>query len=121
VFKNITISKGDIATVDSKTNGGFTFQSHVNDPITFQKIHSKPWNFVVLQGQSQEPSFPYSQVNTSTLPYAVRLADSVYSNAPCINQNQEKVELFFNFSGVFLLSYEENGRNRFIKRMLKPF
>ncbi|MFM7682832.1 MAG: PKD domain-containing protein [Bacteroidota bacterium] len=83
VFKNITISKGDIATVDSKTNGGFTFQSHVNDPITFQKINSKPWDYVVLQGQSQEPSFPYGQVNTSTLPYAVQLADSVYSNAPC--------------------------------------
>lgn len=83
VFKNLTQSKGDIATVDSKTNGGFTFQSHVNDPVTFQKIHAKPWDFVVLQGQSQEPSFPYSQVNTSTLPYAVRLADSVYANAPC--------------------------------------
>ena len=83
VFKSIVQSKGDIATVDSKTNGGFTFQSHVNDPVTFQKIHSKPWDFVILQGQSQEPSFPYSQVNMSTLPYAVRLADSVYSNAPC--------------------------------------
>jgi PKD repeat protein len=83
VFKNIANSKGDIATVDSKTNGGFTFQSHVNDPITFQKIHSKTWDYVVLQGQSQEPSFPYNQVNTSTLPYAVQLADSVYANAPC--------------------------------------
>jgi hypothetical protein len=83
VFKNIANSKGDIATVDSKTNGGFTFQSHVNDPITFQKIHAKPWDYVVLQGQSQEPSFPYNQVNSSTLPYAVQLADSVYANAPC--------------------------------------
>ena len=83
VFKNLTQSKGDIATVDSKTNGGFTFQSHVNDLVTFQKIHSKPWDFVVLQGQSQEPSFPYGQVNSSTLPYAVRLSDSVYANAPC--------------------------------------
>ena len=83
VFRNLTQSKGDIATVDSKTNGGFTFQSHVNDLVTFQKIHSKLWDFVIIQGQSQEPSFPYSQVNTSTLPYAVRLADSVYANAPC--------------------------------------
>jgi hypothetical protein len=83
VFKNITNSKGDIVTVDSKTNGGFTFQSHVNDPVTFQKINSKPWDYVVLQGQSQEPSFPYGQVNSATLPYAVQLADSVYANAPC--------------------------------------
>jgi hypothetical protein len=83
VFKNLTQSKGDIATVDSKTNGGFTFQSHVNDPVTFQKINAKPWDFVVLQGQSQEPSFPYAQVNSLTLPNAERLADSVYANAPC--------------------------------------
>ncbi len=83
VFKNIATSKGDIVTIDSKTNGGFTFQSHVNDPVTFQKINSKPWDYVVLQGQSQEPSFPYGQVNTSTLPYAVQLSDSVYANAPC--------------------------------------
>ncbi len=83
VFKNLTQSQGDIATVDSKTNGGFTFQSHVNDPVTFQKINAKPWDFVILQGQSQEPSFPYGQVNSSTLPNAVRLADSVYANAPC--------------------------------------
>lgn len=83
IFKNLTDSKGDIVTVDSKTNGGFTFQSHTNDPLTFQKIDSKPWDFVVLQGQSQEPSFPYSQVNTSTLPYAVQLSDSVFANNPC--------------------------------------
>jgi PKD repeat protein len=83
IFKNITDSKGDIVTVDSKTNGGFTFQSHSNDPLTFQKIEMKPWDFVILQGQSQEPSFPYSQVNTSTLPYAVQLSDSVFANNPC--------------------------------------
>ncbi len=83
VFKSISNSKGDLVTVDSKTNGGFTFQSHVNDPVTFQKIHSKSWDYVVLQGQSQEASFPYGQVNSATLPYAVQLADSVYANAPC--------------------------------------
>ena len=83
VFKNIANSKGDIVTIDSKANGGFTFQSHVNDPVTFQKIHSKPWDYVILQGQSQEPSFPYAQVNSASLPYAVQLADSVYANAPC--------------------------------------
>lgn len=82
-LKNLANSKGDILTVASKTNGGYTFQNHVNDPVTFSKIHLTDWNYVILQGQSQEPSFPYDQVNTSTLPYAVQLADSVYANAPC--------------------------------------
>jgi PKD repeat protein len=80
---NLTQSKGDLLYVDSKTNGGFTFQAHTNDPITFAKINQSNWDFVVLQGQSQEPSFPTQQVNTSTLPYAIQLADSVYDNNAC--------------------------------------
>jgi len=83
VFTNLTSSLADIATVDSKTNGGYTFQNHLSDPITHTKVHSKPWDYVVLQGQSQEPSFPTSQVNQQTLPPAVSLADSVYANWYC--------------------------------------
>ena len=83
VLVNLTQSKGDLIYVDSKTNGGFTFQAHTNDPITFAKINQSNWDFVVLQGQSQEPSFPTQQVNTSTLPYAIQLADSVYDNNAC--------------------------------------
>lgn len=83
VLMNLTQSKGDFIYVDSKTNGGYTFQAHTNDPITFAKIHQNNWDFVVLQGQSQEPSFPTQQVNTSTLPYAIQLADSVYDNNSC--------------------------------------
>ena len=82
-LKSLSTSKGDVLTVASKTNGGYTFQNHVNDPVTFSKIHLTDWHYVILQGQSQEPSFPYDQVNTETLPYAVQLADSVYANAPC--------------------------------------
>ena len=83
VLKSLAESKGDILTVASKTNGGYTFQSHVNDPVTYTKIALTNWNYVVLQGQSQEPSFPYEQVNTTTLPFALQLADSVYANSPC--------------------------------------
>lgn len=83
VFSNLTVSLGDEVTIDSKTNGGFTFQNHLTDPLTHTKIQSKPWDFVVIQGQSQEPSFPTSQVNTTTLPPAVQLADSVYHNRYC--------------------------------------
>ncbi|MFM7681350.1 MAG: hypothetical protein ACKO7P_01205, partial [Bacteroidota bacterium] len=83
VLVNLTQSKGDLIYMDSKTNGGYTFQAHTNDPITFSKINQSNWDFVVLQGQSQEPSFPTQQVNTSTLPYAIQLADSVYDNNAC--------------------------------------
>lgn len=78
-------SLGKEITIDSKTNGGYTFQSHTNDPLTYSKIHSKPWDVVVIQGQSQEPSFPDSQVDTQTLPYALQLSDSIWANNACGN------------------------------------
>jgi PKD repeat protein len=83
LFSELALSKGKQPFVDTKSNGGFTFQSHVNDPMTFSKIQEKKWNYVVLQAQSQEPSFPYSQVTTATLPFAKILSDSIYANNYC--------------------------------------
>ena len=82
-LKQIAAGKGDVLTIDAKTNGGFTFENHANDNLTYQKINSQPWDYVVLQAQSQEPSFPFAQVNASTLPAAQRLADSIYANRYC--------------------------------------
>lgn len=83
IFSNLTLSLGDEATVDSKTNGGYTFQNHLSDPLTQTKIESKTWDYVILQGQSQEPSFPTDQVNNATLPPALALSDSIYENWYC--------------------------------------
>lgn len=87
MFYQITTAMGDWTLVDSKTNGGYTFQMHAQDPLTYQKIHSNEWNYVILQGQSQEPSFPFAQVNSQTLPFAVQLSDSVHSIQPCAQVN----------------------------------
>lgn len=76
---------GKEITIDSKTNGGYTFQNHTTDPLTYSKIHSKPWDVVVIQGQSQEPSFPDAQVDSQTLPYALQLSDSIWANNSCSN------------------------------------
>ena len=83
LFSELALSKGKHPFVDTKANGGFSFQSHVNDPMTFSKIQEKKWNYVVLQAQSQEPSFPYSQVTSATLPFAKILSDSIYANNYC--------------------------------------
>ncbi|MEY3049995.1 MAG: hypothetical protein RL365_2033 [Bacteroidota bacterium] len=83
----IAAAMGDQVNVDSKTNGGFTFQMHAQDPISYQKINAQAWDYVVIQGQSQEPSFPYQQVNTQSLPFAMQLADSVYANHSCSQVN----------------------------------
>ncbi|MEN9987318.1 MAG: hypothetical protein RLZZ585_357 [Bacteroidota bacterium] len=85
--QDLTESLGDQMLMDNKMNGGFTFQSHAFDATTYDKIHSKPWDFVVLQGQSQEPSFPFEQVNQQTLPYAQQISDSVYASNQCSQVN----------------------------------
>lgn len=80
---DLAASKGDVVTFGSQTAGGATFQYHASNAATYTAIHSNPWDYVVLQAQSQEPSFPDSQVDTETLPYAVQLADSIYANNFC--------------------------------------
>ncbi len=78
-------SKGKQLTVGSKTNGGYTFQNHCNDPLTWAAMHQQNWDVVVLQAQSQEPSFPDDQVDSGTIPFAKQLADSVAAINPCSN------------------------------------
>lgn len=83
VLNNLTISMGDEITYNSQTIGGATFATHHGNATTYTKIESNPWDFVVLQGQSQELSFPTSQVNAESLPYIEKLNDSVHSNNYC--------------------------------------
>jgi hypothetical protein len=60
---------------------------HANNAINYQKMQAQAWDYIILQGQSQEPSFPVQQVNTQTLPYALQLADSAKSIQPCSQVN----------------------------------
>jgi len=76
-------SQGDYFEYASQTPGGMTFQGHANSAATYTAINSSEWDFVVMQAQSQEPSFPESQVNTQTLPYAQQIADSIYAHDFC--------------------------------------
>lgn len=57
-------SMGDVLIYDSRTPGGYTLYQHADDPGTYTKINDKLWDRVVIQAQSQEPSFPDNQVNT---------------------------------------------------------
>lgn len=83
MLESIANSFGDVLIKDSQTPGGMTFSGHAASTQTYTKINSNDWDYVVLQAQSQEPSFPDGQVDTQTLPYAVQMADSVYANNYC--------------------------------------
>ena len=66
-----------------QTLGGATFYQHAQSNATYTKLASQSWDYVVLQAQSQEPSFPFGQFQWQTLPYAIELVDSIRSLAPC--------------------------------------
>jgi hypothetical protein len=83
VLKNVANSLGDVIETEMNAPGGYTFQAHAVNSTTLDLISSRAWDYVVLQEQSQRPSFPPSQVATEVYPYAQVLSDSVHNNSSC--------------------------------------
>lgn len=81
--QNIALSFNDTLITDSNTPGGHTFNNHSTNATTLNKIAIGTWDFVVLQAQSQEPSFSPTQVASQTYPFAEKLVDSIRSANPC--------------------------------------
>ncbi len=79
---NIAENMGDHLIYSSNTPGGCTLQQHCNNG-SMTLICQGGWDAVVLQEQSQLPSFPQNQVETEVFPYAKRLVDSIYRHNPC--------------------------------------
>lgn len=82
-FYNLALSGGDTVEYDTYTPGGYTLNQHSNDATSIQKINSRQWDYVVIQAQSQEPSFPPQQVASQTFPYAQKLDSIIKANNPC--------------------------------------
>ncbi|HRY31870.1 MAG TPA: PKD domain-containing protein [Bacteroidales bacterium] len=75
---NLAQAAGDTLMVESNTPGGYTFQLHSTNATSLSMIQQGNWDFVVLQEQSQLPSFPPNQVQTQCFPFAA-LLDSMVS------------------------------------------
>jgi PKD repeat protein len=82
-FHDLALSGGDSVEFDSHAPGGYTLNQHSNDATAIQKIYSRDWDYVVIQAQSQEPSFPPFQVQSQTFPYAHKLDSLIKDNNPC--------------------------------------
>ena len=80
---NLAAAGGDTIIHDRNTPGGYTLEGHSTNATSLSKISSRDWDFVVLQEQSQKPSFPPAQVAAETFPYAEILVDSIKSNYEC--------------------------------------
>jgi len=55
IIADAALSVNDTLVFDSHTSGGYRLIQHSVDGITQSKIMAGDWNYVVLQGQSQEP------------------------------------------------------------------
>jgi PKD repeat protein len=83
ILSNIAASFGNHVQHASQTPGGMTLAGHAGNTATYNAMNNENWDYVVLQAQSQEPSFPYGQVNNQTLPFAMQLADSAQAISTC--------------------------------------
>ena len=83
MVKDVAISAGDSLIIDANMPGGQTLQQHTTNSTTISKIQAGGWDFVVLQEQSQIPSFPEGQVATMMYPYARYLDSVINANNTC--------------------------------------
>jgi hypothetical protein len=83
LLSSVAQSAGDSVIYESNCIGGYTLQLHSTNATTLQKIAQGDFDFVVLQEQSQLPSFPTSQVQSSVYPYAKTLDSLINLANPC--------------------------------------
>ena len=83
MVEDVAQSAGYAFANSSLTPGGATLYQHTQNASTYSTMADQNWDFIVFQAQSQEPAFPWGQVNFQTLPYADELVDSARSIAPC--------------------------------------
>lgn len=83
MVNQLAISTGDTLIYSSHTPGGYTFEQHCVENSTINLIQQGDWDYVILQEQSQKPSFPDQQVARSVFPYAAQLDSLIQAYNPC--------------------------------------
>jgi hypothetical protein len=80
---NFAAASGDHLIQQMSAPGGMRLMDHCTNTATLAAIQQGGWDYVVLQEQSQLPSFPDNQVATDVYPYARRLDSMVRKFNPC--------------------------------------
>ncbi len=83
MVSDVSTSAGDTITFNSSAPGGATFNNHTQNTTTTSLIMEGDWDYVVLQEQSQLPSFPIEQVETESFPYTYVLDSLINKYNPC--------------------------------------
>lgn len=97
MFDALAASLGEEVETAVSAPGGYTFNLHTQNAGTLNALAQGDWDYVVLQEQSQLPSFPLQQVQSECFPYAAQLVDLARQANPCVEP-------------VFLMTWgRENG------------
>ena len=83
IISSIASSMGDYLNTESSLIGGATLQNHTNNNNSNNLIMNGSWDYVVLQEQSQYPSFPLWQVEQDVFPYANQLSELINEYNDC--------------------------------------
>ena len=83
LINQIAISKGKSLIYESHTPGGSTLMQHASNSNVQSLLNATEWDYVILQEQSQNPSFPPSQVASQVYPYAESLCEYIREANPC--------------------------------------
>lgn len=83
LFAQLAFSLGEQVETGMSAPGGYTFIGHTQLAATQQLLAQGDWDFVVLQEQSQLPSFPLEQVEAECFPYAAQLVQQARAANPC--------------------------------------
>ncbi len=79
IVYDVALSAGDTLIFDSNTPGGYQLIDHSGDVVSQTKIMTGAWDYVVLQGQSQEPVTAFSQFNNG----GIALFNLIKEHNPC--------------------------------------
>jgi hypothetical protein len=76
LVNQMATSAGDVLTYSSHTPGGETFSGHAFSSTVETLINGNNWDYVTLQGQSQEPAFS----TLPLLPHVTTIRDKALAN-----------------------------------------
>lgn len=83
IVADMAKATGDTLEFESNAIGGYTLNNHSTNALSTAKIKQGKWDYVVLQEQSQLPSFSDAQVEEEVFPYAKILDSLVHLYNPC--------------------------------------
>ena len=83
LLTDMAFSTGDTLFTDENTPGGYRLMGHASNATSIAKIKSAQWDYVVLQDQSQLPSFPEADVQVMVYPFARALDSMIQENYAC--------------------------------------